>query len=172
MRLPVSFLLHLELNSTRNGRVWPVAENLVNDLKVFILVGVVLMLVVLEVHVLPHDMRNTVLQLCLAPGFEMRGTRLDDKGAWINPLGNLTGGIPSLRSTSAQRPGSFNSKMALNFEKGDWALRCLVLLLSMLLFKTILHRFGGVFGLLECLHRGPWRDRWCTRETKDAICPW
>ena len=81
MRLPVSFLLHLELNSSWDRGVWPVAQNLVNDLvvllKVFILVAVVLMLGVLEVHVLPRDIRNTVLQFGLMPGFELRGTRLD-----------------------------------------------------------------------------------------------
>ena len=38
---------------------------------VFILVGVVLMLGVLELHVLPGDIRNMVLHLGLVPGFEL-----------------------------------------------------------------------------------------------------
>ena len=152
MRPPVSFPLHLELNSTRDGEVWPVAQNLVNDivvlLKVFIFVEFVLMLGVLEVHVVPRDIQNTVPQLGLVPGFELRGTSWDKKGAWTNPLNNLTGVILSLPPMSAQM-GSFNSDMAYNFERGDGPLGCFVLPLSMLLFKSILHQFGGIFASLN-----------------------
>ena len=76
MRLLVSFPLDLELNSTQDGRVWLVAQSLVNDvvdlLKAISLVRVVVMLGVLEVHVLPHYIRNTVLQRGLVPVFEIK----------------------------------------------------------------------------------------------------
>ena len=130
MRLPISLPVHLDLKSTRDGGVRPVAQNLVNDilvlLKIIIRVRVVLMLGVLQVHSLPRDIRNAVLQLSLVPGFELRGTRLGEKGAWPNPLGNLTGGIPSLCPMGAQRPGSLNPDVASNIVGGDGALGCLV----------------------------------------------
>ena len=60
------------------------AQNLVINrvvvLKVFILVRSVLMLGVIDVDVLPCNIRNTLLQLDLVPGFELRGTQLDEKG--------------------------------------------------------------------------------------------
>ena len=53
---------------------------------------------------------------------------------------------------SAQREGSYLPDKASNLERGDGALGCLALPLSMLLYKSILHQFGGVFRFFECQH--------------------
>ena len=95
MTLPVCLPLHLELNSTRDRGVGPVAQNVVNDrvvlLRLFILVKVIHMLGVLEVHVLARDIRNTVFHLCYMPGLEFRGTRLDEKVLRLPLLAILPG---------------------------------------------------------------------------------
>ena len=73
---------------------------------------------------------------------------------------------------SARRPGSFNPDMASNLESGDGVLGCLVFPLSMLLFKSILPKFGGLFGLFECLRGIFGETAGVAKEGSDSTCPW